>query len=92
MGPRLALTQRKLRHPHVKRADGDERSPEGDTIVKHEMDHAVILDAAELFRGDSQELHVVWQELLVNGKEQSEAAAEYQTKTDEDEQRGPIAD
>ncbi|HYN26637.1 MAG TPA: hypothetical protein VES69_16565 [Pyrinomonadaceae bacterium] len=29
--------------------------------------------------GHSQELHVVWEELLVYGKEQGEAAGEHQT-------------
>ena len=43
------------------------------------------------FRGNSQELHVVGQELLVYGKEQSEAAGEYQTETHEDQQRTAIA-
>ncbi len=77
-GPRLTLTQGKFRQPHVKRANRDERPAKGDSIVEHEMDHAAIVDAAELFRGNSQKLHVVWQELLVDGKEQGEAAAEYQ--------------
>ena len=56
------------------------------------MDYAAIVYAAELFRGNSQELHVVWQELLVYGKEQSEAAGEYQTETEEDQERSAVTD
>ena len=74
-----------IRQVYCYRANGNERAAKGDTIMKHEMDHPAVVNAAELFRGHPQKLNVVWQELLVDGKEQGEAAGEYQTKTSEDE-------
>jgi hypothetical protein len=59
--------------------------------MKHEMDDAALLDGAQLFGCDAEELNVVREELSGRREKQREAAGKYQRESSENQEGTPIA-
>src|SRR5690349_18160602 len=72
--PRLAAPQRKLRQPHIKRADGYQCSAERHPVMEHEMNDPALCYRAKLLRRYPQELHVMRQKMSRRRQKEREPA------------------
>jgi len=61
--PSFPLFQRKGRQPEVKHSNPDQGSGETDAIMKHEVDDAAFIDAAQILGRHLQEVRIVRQEM-----------------------------
>src|SRR6185437_8628444 len=71
---------------------GDDRAAKAHPIVKHEMNHPVLVEPAQVICGHSKELHILRQELSAGRLKQRKEARQNQRQSSELQQRPTVAD